>query len=210
MGRCFVWRERELELLYDWRFTANQFVWEPSPLRLTTSTSFFNWKIWGYSPYVTSSLTRGLVYRLQFLLVLASTAILGSESRATHDHTVPDSRLPQPGGPGPRIYIPQEQGGPVIPPGTGFPFRRLVQLAGLWWRYSTPPPHGFHLVWRIYLWLKEVMMHFYKRPDVTLKLIVDALIIMVTTRSRCFRVKTSLFAMELIYFVLYDSHKRYN
>jgi hypothetical protein len=28
-------------------------------------------------------------------------------------------RLPQPGGPGPRIYIPQEQGGPVIPPGTG-------------------------------------------------------------------------------------------
>jgi hypothetical protein len=31
----------------------------------------------------------------------------------------------QPGGPGPRIYyIPQEQGGPVIPTGTGFPFRR--------------------------------------------------------------------------------------
>jgi hypothetical protein len=26
------------------------------------------------------------------------------------------------GGPGPRIYIPQEQGGPVIPLGTGFPF----------------------------------------------------------------------------------------
>jgi hypothetical protein len=31
-------------------------------------------------------------------------------------------RLPQPGGPGPRIYIPQKQGGPVIPLGTGFPF----------------------------------------------------------------------------------------
>jgi hypothetical protein len=29
--------------------------------------------------------------------------------------TVSDLRLPQPGGPGPRIYIPQEQGGPVIP-----------------------------------------------------------------------------------------------
>jgi hypothetical protein len=27
---------------------------------------------------------------------------------------------PQPGGPGSRIYIPEEQGGPVIPPGTGF------------------------------------------------------------------------------------------
>jgi hypothetical protein len=48
---------------------------------------------------------------------------------------------PQPGGPGPRISIPQEQGGPVIPPGTGFPFRRLLRLAGLRWRYSKPPPH---------------------------------------------------------------------
>jgi hypothetical protein len=48
-------------------------------------------------------------------------------------------RLPQPGGPGPRIHIPQEQGGPVIPPGTGFPFRRLLRLAGLRWRYSNPP-----------------------------------------------------------------------
>jgi hypothetical protein len=56
--------------------------------------------------------------------------------------TVSDSRLPQPGGPGPHIYIPQEQGGPVIPPGTEFPFRRLLLLPGLRWRYSTPPPHG--------------------------------------------------------------------
>jgi hypothetical protein len=33
--------------------------------------------------------------------------------------TVSDSRLSQPGGPGPRIYIPHEQGGPIISPGTG-------------------------------------------------------------------------------------------
>jgi hypothetical protein len=39
--------------------------------------------------------------------------------------TVSDSRLPQPGGPGPRIYIPQEQGGPVIPPGTGVPLKTI-------------------------------------------------------------------------------------
>jgi hypothetical protein len=32
--------------------------------------------------------------------------------------TVSDLRLPQPGGLGPCIYISQEQGGPVIPPGT--------------------------------------------------------------------------------------------
>jgi hypothetical protein len=47
------------------------------------------------------------------------------------DFTVSDSRLPQPGGPGPRIYILQKQGAPVIPPGTGFPFRRLLRLAEL-------------------------------------------------------------------------------
>jgi hypothetical protein len=40
----------------------------------------------------------------------------------------------------PYIYIPQEQGGPVIAPGTGFPFRRLLRLAVLRWRYWNPPP----------------------------------------------------------------------
>jgi hypothetical protein len=48
----------------------------------------------------------------------------------------------QPGRSGPRIYIPQEQSGPVVPPGTGFPFCRLLRFAGLRWRYSNPPPHG--------------------------------------------------------------------
>jgi hypothetical protein len=57
--------------------------------------------------------------------------------------TVSDSILPQRGGSSPRIYIPQEQGGAVIPPGTVFPFRRLLRLAGQRWRYSTPPPHGY-------------------------------------------------------------------
>jgi hypothetical protein len=51
--------------------------------------------------------------------------------------TVSDSRLPQPGGPGPHISIPQEQGGPVIPPGTGFPFHRVSWLTGLCRRYWT-------------------------------------------------------------------------
>jgi hypothetical protein len=41
-----------------------------------------------------------------------------------------------------RIYIPQEQGGPVIPLDTGFPFCRFLRLAGLRWRYSIPPAHG--------------------------------------------------------------------
>jgi hypothetical protein len=40
----------------------------------------------GYSPYVTSSLIRGLVCLLQMLLALASEVILGFESCGTHDH----------------------------------------------------------------------------------------------------------------------------
>jgi hypothetical protein len=47
--------------------------------------------------------------------------------------------------PGPRIYIPQEQGGPVIPLDIGFPLRHL-RLAGLQWRYSNPPPHGLRTI----------------------------------------------------------------
>jgi hypothetical protein len=35
---------------------------------------------------------------------------------------------------------PQEQGGPVIPPGTGFPFRRLLRRARIRWRHCAP--HG--------------------------------------------------------------------
>jgi hypothetical protein len=45
---------------------------------------------------------------------------------------------PQPGGPGPCIYASQRQGGPVIPPGTGFPFRRLLGRAGYGGGILTP------------------------------------------------------------------------
>jgi hypothetical protein len=50
--------------------------------------------------------------------------------------TVSNLRLPQPEWPGPRIYIPQEEGGPVTTPDTGFSFRRLLRLAALRWKYS--------------------------------------------------------------------------
>jgi hypothetical protein len=51
---------------------------------------------------------------------LASAVILGSESRGTRDY----------------ILLSQIR---------NFAFRRLLRLAGLWWRYSTPPPHGISL-----------------------------------------------------------------
>jgi hypothetical protein len=62
-----------------------------------------------------------------------------SKSLRTRNHILLcHLRLPQPGGPGSRIYIPKEQGGSVIPPGAGFTLCRLLQLAGLQWRYYNP------------------------------------------------------------------------
>jgi hypothetical protein len=63
------------------------------------------------------SLTRGWVCRLQLLLAFASAVILESESQGPRDH----------------ILLSQIR---------DFSFRRLLRLAGLRWRYSTPPPHG--------------------------------------------------------------------
>jgi hypothetical protein len=41
------------------------------------------------------------------------------------------------------LYLcPPVTGWPIIPPGTWFHFRHLLRLAGLRWRYSTPPPYG--------------------------------------------------------------------
>jgi hypothetical protein len=57
-----------------------------NPLRLTTSNFIFQLNPCGYSPYVTFSLTRRWVCRLQLLLVLASAVILRSESHGTHNH----------------------------------------------------------------------------------------------------------------------------
>jgi hypothetical protein len=52
----------------------------PQPIFL-----FPNWTNCCYSPYVTSSLMRGRICRLQLLPALTSTVILGSESHRTHD-----------------------------------------------------------------------------------------------------------------------------
>jgi hypothetical protein len=89
--------------------------------------------------FVAPSLARGRVCNLLYRAVT-----LGSKSRRTHSHILLSHlRLPQLGGPGPRIYIPQEQGGQVINPGTEFSFCRLLRLAGLQWSYCNPPQQGF-------------------------------------------------------------------
>jgi hypothetical protein len=75
------------------------------------------------------SLTRGRICRLQMLLALASAVIFGSESSGNRDH----------------ILLSQIW---------DFPFRRLLRLAGLRWRYSNPPPHGTIL--RFWRWRQYV------------------------------------------------------
>jgi hypothetical protein len=98
------------------------------------------------SYFVALSLRKGWVCDLLLLLGLASSVHPESKYRGTQDHILYFQllRLPEPGGTGLRIYIAQGHGGPVIPLGTGFPFRLLLRLAGLRWKYSYLPPHGLY------------------------------------------------------------------
>jgi hypothetical protein len=48
--------------------------------------------------------------------------------RAPDVHWIGDWGAPKPVWRGPRIYIPQKQGDPVTPPGTGLPSLRLLRL----------------------------------------------------------------------------------
>jgi hypothetical protein len=86
------------------------------PLETHGQNLFSQLNICGHSPYITSSLTREWVCHLQLLLVPRQR--IHSRVRVSWDSwpyiTVSDSRLP---------------------------FCLLLRLAGLRWRYSTPPPH---------------------------------------------------------------------
>jgi hypothetical protein len=122
--------------VYSNRFVLTPTQWDPQPV-------FFQLNTCGYIPYVTSSVTRGLFCRLKLRLVLASAVILGVQVPLDPwpYFTFSNSRLTQAGGPVRHSYIPQKQGGQVIPPGTRFLFRRLLWLAGVRWRHSTPHSH---------------------------------------------------------------------
>jgi hypothetical protein len=107
------------KLFYD-RQSAGQSVLEQSTHLGLTTRSLLLFDSCGFvCLFGAPSLTRGRVCRLQLLLVLASSAIFGSESRRTRG----------------RILLSHIR---------DFPFRRLLRLAGSRWRYSTPPPHGYN------------------------------------------------------------------
>jgi hypothetical protein len=93
--------------------------------------------------FVAPSLMSGRICNLLLLLVLTIAVLLGSESRRTQDHILLFQFLrhsPTWRARSPYLY-PPETGWPRYTPDSGFPFHRLLRLAGLQWRYSIPPPH---------------------------------------------------------------------
>jgi hypothetical protein len=120
--------ESESELLYDWRFIANLFVLATSPLRLTTSDFIFQLNTRKRSPYVTSSLTRGWVCRLQLLLILASAVILRSESRYDHILLSQIRDSPNLEGQVPVFISPRNRVNPLYPPALGSLFTRRATV----------------------------------------------------------------------------------
>jgi hypothetical protein len=95
-------------------------LWDLRP----DTASCWNVAIWNLRPCFCGvpSLTRGRVCSLQ------CTHSMVHLSRTRNHILLSHLRFLQPGGPGSHIYIPQEQGGPVIPPGTEVPVRHLLWL----------------------------------------------------------------------------------
>jgi hypothetical protein len=91
----------------------------------------------GYSPYEVCNVLSHERMGLSSTIAAGPRQHSHSQVRFPWDSwpcfTVSVSRLPQPGGPGPHIYIPQEQGGPGYTPRHRFPFRLFLWLAGLRW-----------------------------------------------------------------------------
>jgi hypothetical protein len=136
--------ELKLKLICDRRSVGQSVLVSGSHPELMTRFLFSVWQL-RVSWCGAFSLTRGWVCNLhvELLLGLARATTHGPKFRRTHDHILLSHlRLPQSGGPGLQIYIPQEQGGPVKSPGIGFLFRHLYRRAELRWRYSNQPPHG--------------------------------------------------------------------
>jgi hypothetical protein len=120
-----------LKLNYDRQSVSSSWcqapIWDLRPISPLLEIFFRQLRV---CYFVAPSLTRGRVCNLLLLLVLASAVSLGFEFRGTQDHILLCQllRLFQPEGPGSRIYIPQEQGGPDIP-GHWVPFPSPLTIA---------------------------------------------------------------------------------
>jgi hypothetical protein len=94
--------------------------------------------------FVAPSLTRGRVCNLLYncFWALPEQSLLGEVSQSLQPYfTVSFETPPTWRARFPYLY-PPGTGWPSYTQGIGFPFCRLLRLAGLRWRYSNPPPHG--------------------------------------------------------------------
>jgi hypothetical protein len=105
----------EFQLYYD-RRSEGQFVLVSGPLWGRWPDFKF---LWVTITFFLHHVGRPLWWEDESVICSAITHWL--ESHRTHNHILLSHlRLPRPGGSGPRIYIPQERGGPVILPGQAF------------------------------------------------------------------------------------------
>jgi hypothetical protein len=103
----------KLKLYYDRQSVCQSVLLSDTHLRPATNFSFslkFSLYSCGF-----------VILQRPVLLLLVSAVPFGSESHGSQDNILLSQflRLSQPGGPGPRIYILQEQGGPDIPGALG-------------------------------------------------------------------------------------------
>jgi hypothetical protein len=151
----------KLKLIYNRRPVGKSVLVSGSHLEPMTRILFSVWRL-RVSGCEVPSLKRGWICNLliQLLLGLAKAVTFESESRILLSHL----RLSQPGGPGPHIYIPQEQGCPIIPSSNGFRSCRHLRLAGLWWRYSNSPPHGINVLCNLSPSVKVILWPMITQP----------------------------------------------
>jgi hypothetical protein len=132
----------ESKLRYDRRSVGQSVSVSSSCLKKKTKQNYY------YCQIVTGLLMYGALSDertgLSFTIAVGLSQRRHSRVRVPRNSwlyfTVSDSRLPQLGMPGPRIYIPQEQGVPVISLGVCFPSNRLLRLARIQWKYSSQSP----------------------------------------------------------------------
>jgi hypothetical protein len=112
------------------------------PINWSWRTAFFFFQLntYGYSPYLTSSLTRRM--GLSFTIAAGRRQCKYSRIQIPQDSRhilLSQIRDPPNLENQVRIFISSgAHGAPVIVPGTGCPFRPLLRLAVLRWRYSSP------------------------------------------------------------------------
>jgi hypothetical protein len=129
------------ELFYDSRFTANKFVLTTRPLRLTTSNFIFHLNNCGYSPNITTSMTRdgSVVYNCYWSSTVQSFSGPSPAGLMTILSQIRES--PNLENQVPVFISPRKKTAQLYPQGTGFHFLHLLRPAGLRWRYWNLPPH---------------------------------------------------------------------